>query len=69
MDATILPDEARRGLISQLRSYPPAVFFILGNEFCERFSFYGMRAILTLYLINEHHFRQRQVDSRSLQLE
>ncbi|PAV55641.1 hypothetical protein WR25_25907 [Diploscapter pachys] len=36
--------------------YPPAVFFMLGNELCERFSFYGMRAILTLYLKFEHHF-------------
>lgn len=32
--------------------YPKAVFFILTNEFCERFSYYGMRAILILYLKN-----------------
>ncbi|GMT00762.1 hypothetical protein PENTCL1PPCAC_22936, partial [Pristionchus entomophagus] len=36
--------------------YPPSVFFILGNEFCERFSFYGMKALLTVYLVTEHHF-------------
>ncbi|VDI52393.1 solute carrier family 15 (oligopeptide transporter), member 1 [Mytilus galloprovincialis] len=30
--------------------YPKSVFFILGTEFCERFSYYGMRAILILYL-------------------
>ncbi|KAK7075752.1 hypothetical protein SK128_015997, partial [Halocaridina rubra] len=30
--------------------YPKAVFFIVGNELCERFSYYGMKAILTLYL-------------------
>ncbi|CAI5982960.1 unnamed protein product [Closterium sp. NIES-64] len=29
---------------------PPTVKFIIGNEFCERFSFYGMRAILAMYL-------------------
>lgn len=29
---------------------PAAIFFIIGNEFCERFSFYGMKAILILYL-------------------
>ena len=29
-----------------IRNYPKGVFFMLGNEFCERFSFYGMRAIL-----------------------
>ncbi|XP_054012778.1 peptide transporter family 1 isoform X1 [Hylaeus anthracinus] len=32
--------------------YPKSVFFIIGNEFCERFSFYGMRTVLTLYLRN-----------------
>ncbi|KAL6731232.1 hypothetical protein Aduo_002134 [Ancylostoma duodenale] len=45
-----------RGLISNLKSYPPAVFLMLGNEFCERFSFYGMKAILTLYFIYEHGY-------------
>ena len=44
------------GLLVSLKRYPKGVFFMLGNEFCERFSFYGMRAILTLYLIEEHHF-------------
>ncbi|ELT88263.1 hypothetical protein CAPTEDRAFT_159070 [Capitella teleta] len=32
--------------------YPKGVFFIVSNEFCERFSYYGMRAILVLYLID-----------------
>nr|XP_027196033.1 solute carrier family 15 member 2-like [Dermatophagoides pteronyssinus] len=32
--------------------YPKSVIFIIGNEFCERFSFYGMRTILILYLMN-----------------
>ncbi|ESN91171.1 hypothetical protein HELRODRAFT_90377, partial [Helobdella robusta] len=30
--------------------YPFHVFLILANEFCERFSFYGMRAILVIFL-------------------
>ncbi|KAK3710372.1 hypothetical protein QZH41_012301, partial [Actinostola sp. cb2023] len=30
--------------------YPMSVWFILGNEFCERFSYYGMHAILVMYL-------------------
>jgi solute carrier family 15 oligopeptide transporter 1 len=30
--------------------YPRAIPFIIGNEFCERFNFYGMKAILVLYL-------------------
>lgn len=32
------------------KPYPKSVFFIVGNEFCERFSYYGMRAILVFYL-------------------
>ena len=29
---------------------PPQTKYIVGNEACERFSFYGMRSILTLYM-------------------
>uniref|UniRef100_A0A7I4XVV5 Solute carrier family 15 member 2 n=1 Tax=Haemonchus contortus TaxID=6289 RepID=A0A7I4XVV5_HAECO len=47
-----------RSLMSKLRSYPPTVFLMLGNEFCERFSFYGMKAILTLYFIYEHGYTE-----------
>jgi len=31
---------------------PPQIPFIIGNEACERFSFYGMRSILTVFLID-----------------
>jgi POT family proton-dependent oligopeptide transporter len=33
------------------RRSPPQVKYIIGNEACERFSFYGMRSILTTYLL------------------
>ncbi len=33
-------------------AFPPQTKFIIGNEACERFSFYGMRSILTLYMVN-----------------
>ncbi|NWU88516.1 S15A1 protein, partial [Upupa epops] len=29
--------------------YPLSIFFIIINEFCERFSYYGMKAVLVLY--------------------
>ena len=32
-----------QGLIDYFTGYPKCVFAILGNEFCERFSFYGMK--------------------------
>jgi len=35
---------------AQKIKYPISVFFIVINEFCERFSYYGMRTVLTLYL-------------------
>ncbi|CAB0040183.1 unnamed protein product [Trichogramma brassicae] len=37
--------------LSRLRKlkYPKSVFFIVSNEFCERFAYYGMRTILTMY--------------------
>lgn len=31
---------------------PPQTKYIVGNEACERFSFYGMRSILTLYMLS-----------------
>lgn len=30
--------------------FPASVYYIVSNEFCERFSYYGMKAILFLYL-------------------
>ncbi len=33
-------------------AFPPQTKYIVGNEACERFSFYGMRSILTLYMVN-----------------
>ncbi|XP_078323606.1 peptide transporter family 1-like isoform X4 [Crassostrea virginica] len=38
--------------VTRSQKYPKSVYFILGNEFCERFSYYGMRAVLILYLTN-----------------
>src|SRR4051794_20718800 len=33
-----------------IAGWPPGVPYIVGNEACERFSFYGMRAILQVHL-------------------
>ncbi len=35
-----------------MASFPSQTKYIVGNEACERFSFYGMRSILTLYMCN-----------------
>ena len=31
--------------------YPKSIFYIIGNEAAERFSFYGMRSILATFLV------------------
>ena len=40
----------------QKQPYPKSVWFIVGNEFCERFSYYGMKTVLALYLKQKLHF-------------
>uniref|UniRef100_A0A8C8SPA6 Solute carrier family 15 member 2 n=1 Tax=Pelusios castaneus TaxID=367368 RepID=A0A8C8SPA6_9SAUR len=37
-------------------NYPISIAFIVVNEFCERFSYYGMKAVLTLYFLNFLHW-------------
>jgi dipeptide/tripeptide permease len=32
------------------KAYPKVVFLIIANEFCERFSYYGIRTVLYIYL-------------------
>ncbi|XP_061774167.1 LOW QUALITY PROTEIN: solute carrier family 15 member 2 [Nerophis ophidion] len=39
-------------------NYPASICFIVVNEFCERFSFYGMKAVLTLYFLTYLHWDQ-----------
>ncbi|NXR65944.1 S15A1 protein, partial [Rhadina sibilatrix] len=36
--------------------FPLSIFFIIINEFCERFSYYGMKAVLTLYFTRFLHW-------------
>ncbi|XP_023179623.2 peptide transporter family 1 isoform X2 [Drosophila hydei] len=38
--------------------YPKSVAFIISNEFCERFNYYGMRAILVLYLTHKLDYNE-----------
>jgi len=35
------------------KGFPYHVGFILGNEFCERYSYYGMRTVLVIYLTSD----------------
>jgi POT family proton-dependent oligopeptide transporter len=46
-----LADAARVGLDPHA-PIPRQIRYIIGNEGCERFSFYGMRNILTVFLVS-----------------
>ncbi|KAK2839832.1 hypothetical protein Q5P01_013572 [Channa striata] len=43
------PGKKGKGKSKVVCGYPLSIFFIVVNEFCERFSYYGMRAVLVLY--------------------
>ncbi|XP_072396367.1 peptide transporter family 1-like isoform X1 [Diabrotica undecimpunctata] len=53
-------DEYDNEIAEKKIPYPKSVFFIVSNEFCERFSYYGMRTILILYLTNILLFSESQ---------
>ena len=41
---------APKNFFTILMEYPKGVKYIIGNEACERFSFYGLKAILAIFL-------------------
>ncbi|XP_011495341.1 PREDICTED: peptide transporter family 1-like isoform X1 [Ceratosolen solmsi marchali] len=47
-----VPAETTVVVNAEKMGYPKSIFFIISNEFCERFSFYGMRTALSLYLVD-----------------
>nr|XP_006819236.1 PREDICTED: solute carrier family 15 member 2-like [Saccoglossus kowalevskii] len=52
VDVTSVTVEEKKDIIGKescFVRYPSSIYFILGNEFCERYSYYGMKAILVLY--------------------
>lgn len=49
LDNELVPDEGE----IQIFGHPKGLFYLFFAELWERFSFYGMRALLTLYLIND----------------
>lgn len=49
-DRLTLP--AKRGIVGWFQSHPIGFWFFFWGEFAERASYYGMRAILTLYMID-----------------
>lgn len=44
--------------------FPPQIKYIIGNEGCERFSFYGMRNILTIFMVQ--YLAMQEMDATSV---
>ncbi|KAG0582296.1 hypothetical protein KC19_3G049500 [Ceratodon purpureus] len=49
---------------STLSAFPGSIKYLIWNEFCERFCFYGMKTILALYLVQ--HLRLSENESTEL---
>ena len=43
--------------------FPPQIKYIVGNEACERYSYYGMRSILTVFMIQILLFQEAEATS------
>jgi len=50
-------------LLKTFGSFPSQVKFIVGNEACERFSYYGMRSILVVFMMS--HLKMAQEDAKA----
>lgn len=48
------------GLQAVDNKFPPQIKYIVGNEACERYSFYGMKSILTVFMIQVLLFQESQ---------
>ena len=41
--------------------FPSQIKYIVGNEACERYSYYGMRSILTVFMIQVLMFQESEI--------
>lgn len=57
-------ESERSGGGGYLSAFPSSIKYLVWNEFCERFSFYGMKTILALYLVQ--HLRLSENESTEL---
>ncbi len=46
------------GLTAADNKFPPQIKYIVGNEACERYSYYGMKSILTVFMIQVLLFQE-----------
>ncbi|MXV16337.1 peptide MFS transporter [Hufsiella ginkgonis] len=53
-------------IITNRKTHPKALFLLFFTEMWERFSYYGMRALLTLYMVNVLFLGDKMADTRAL---
>ncbi|MGE3610213.1 MAG: POT family MFS transporter [Bacteriovoracaceae bacterium] len=46
------------GAVAADNKFPPQIKYIVGNEACERYSYYGMKSILTIFMIQVLLFQE-----------
>lgn len=49
--------------VASKAGFPPQIKYIIGNEGCERFSFYGMRSILTIFMVQHLLLEEAHAES------
>src|SRR5579885_1957884 len=60
MSATVANAALRAGETDELFGHPKGLYVCFFTEMWERFSYYGMKALLALYLIKHHLFTDQQ---------
>ena len=53
-------NKRKKTLFQDFSLFPSSVKYLVWNEFCERFSFYGMRTILALFLLEHVRMSETQ---------
>ena len=51
------------GVTDEVNKFPSQIRYIVGNEACERYSYYGMRSILTVFMIQVLLFQEAEATS------
>src|SRR5688572_15336630 len=58
MESAFMSDSAVQGFFRSVLKHPKGFWFIFWGELAERCSYYGMRAILVLYMVEKLGFTQ-----------
>lgn len=60
VEATSKYEGKKRSVLGDFCLFPSSVKYLVWNEFCERFSFYGMKTILALFLLERVRLSETQ---------